>query len=881
MINAMNVQKRKKERRRKSRKSELTELSSEKWGQASVCRGKEKPQETLAPDVRSLPVSAVEKENAIKKYSLIDVIASSSQEGSQISQSCEEMKEIDAPEVESLPKSTGKNNWREVEYKTSPKLKVDNSLGAEKEELKEYCRDTERFLELEQVPVEEVESILEKVEPVNEVETIMGERRRVNEVETISEEEDVEFSNQDQSEERIEESLELAVGMADLTCSACLKPFKDPKVLPCFHSCCHDCIVNLIKDTNTINCPKCRLAVQVDENTVTALPSNFFVNNILATMALKNDKPSTKRIFCENCNSEHPVAESRCNVCGIFLCQYCTESHKRYRSTEHHKLLSMEELKSKPGPQTIAEKIRCQKHKEEVIKLFCKTCQTTICRDCTIVDHRQHEYGFVEEVASSEKEHLQSNLTQVKQRKGRLVLGIANLKEFNKNLEDKKNSTISEINKHFDELVKAAEFRKREMVQKTTSLTNSKQKQIRAQLEVLEVALATCESSIEFTELAFKSGNDVQILSMEKNILQSLQQLKSVQDQTKPSVTENMMFVIPFSLQETKNNLLNKYDVDVSIASPEKCHAYFNEVEAALPKKAGALNNRHDMKQELGQKLKDNKDHDVMKEDWDNEINQKGRDYEKPERFIEAGKQYFIITLICNDKNNGRLRYGGDDIQPSFTGVDVNDIVVADNKDGSYSISFCPRQGGMLKFEVSINGVPAPNCSLTKQVRWIISGAHGKGVITDGGRTMKGEVGDGKFCWRVGGCYFESGVHTWKVRLDWQDTYRDMRCYGYNHYGYLYNSVHSNEVEVGIIDYNEISEDDVERGKKWVYKQNVQDRYSKEISFTLDMEKRTLNVTTGSKFNCPACVMNDQFTAPRVSPFFGCSSPYVSISLLE
>ena len=140
------------------------------------------------------------------------------------------------------------------------------------------------------------------------------------------------------------------------------------------------------------------LHAQVDENTVSAPPSNFFVNNLLATMTMTSDTSAAKKILCDNCESDDS-AQCRCNDCGIFLCQFCTESHKRSRSTKQHEMLTMEELKSNPGPQKITEKIRCPKHKDEVIKLFCKTCQTTICRDCTIVDHRQHEYGFVEDVA--------------------------------------------------------------------------------------------------------------------------------------------------------------------------------------------------------------------------------------------------------------------------------------------------------------------------------------------------------------------------------------------------------------------------------------------------------------------------------------------------
>ena len=50
-----------------------------------------------------------------------------------------------------------------------------------------------------------------------------------------------------------------------LTCSVCLKQFKDPKVLPCLHSYCHDCIVKLAEHakSSTFNCPNCRLAVKV------------------------------------------------------------------------------------------------------------------------------------------------------------------------------------------------------------------------------------------------------------------------------------------------------------------------------------------------------------------------------------------------------------------------------------------------------------------------------------------------------------------------------------------------------------------------------------------------------------------------------------------
>ena len=89
-------------------------------------------------------------------------------------------------------------------------------------------------------------------------------------------------------------------------------------------------------------------------------------------------------------------------------------------------------------------------------------------------------------------------------------------------------------------------------------------------------------------------------------------------------------------------------------------------------------------------------------------------------------------------------------IKPTISGVDVSDATIADNNDGSHTVSFSPRQGGVMKFEVTINGHPAPSCSLTKDVKWGFSNALGNGEITNNGLTMKGQGLKGSKCWRVG-----------------------------------------------------------------------------------------------------------------------------------
>ena len=195
----------------------------------------------------------------------------------------------------------------------------------------------------------------------------------------------------------------------------------------------------------------------------------------------------------------------------------------------------------------------------------------------------------------------------------------------------------------------------------------------------------------------------------------------------------------------------------------------------------------------------------------------------------------------------------------------MDNVSVKDNKNGSYTITFYPGQLGLLNFKVSINGIPAPNCSLTKQVKWVISNAYGNGLVTDGGLTMKG---DGRsYCCRVGWCCFESGVHTWKVQLR-----ESQKIFSYHN---------KSSVEVGIIDRDEINTGMKVITRKWVLNRSVHAIGSDVISVTLDMERKMLSVWVHSSYNGPPDVENVHFTSHKVLPFFACSMSNESISIVE
>ena len=72
---------------------------------------------------------------------------------------------------------------------------------------------------------------------------------------------------------------------SQLTCAICLDRYNDPRMLPCAHSYCKDCIdclpVELEKGRHAVKCPAtCRKPTLLEEG-ASALPIVFYINNMM------------------------------------------------------------------------------------------------------------------------------------------------------------------------------------------------------------------------------------------------------------------------------------------------------------------------------------------------------------------------------------------------------------------------------------------------------------------------------------------------------------------------------------------------------------------------------------------------------------------------
>ena len=76
--------------------------------------------------------------------------------------------------------------------------------------------------------------------------------------------------------EELEEGLE-----DEITCPVCQEHFRDPKILPCLHYYCKECVRQLALragPNRPFACPECRRGTVLPQNDPDQLPTVFFVN---------------------------------------------------------------------------------------------------------------------------------------------------------------------------------------------------------------------------------------------------------------------------------------------------------------------------------------------------------------------------------------------------------------------------------------------------------------------------------------------------------------------------------------------------------------------------------------------------------------------------
>ncbi len=308
----------------------------------------------------------------------------------------------------------------------------------------------------------------------------------------------------------------------EVTCGICQEFYTDPKILPCFHYYCKQCVQKIALRTaidEPFQCPECRSKAVLPGDGVDGLKSAFFINrfkSMFSTLQRAHGKVEAK---CEACSADR--AESFCRQCALFICKKCTVYHLTSKSMFlNHQVVSLQDLREGKARSAIIEidtyPQKCPDHNENM-KVFCYDCNSIICRDCTVVDHKDHKFQFSKLAAPAAIVDLKKELGPLKKIGERLSRAVEKVKITREEVKAQGASVAQTVNTAFDELVQILEQHRKELLEETKKRVQEKIDKLTVQEKTLCLANAEVHSVIDYTERCVSYCSDNEVLSMHKD----------------------------------------------------------------------------------------------------------------------------------------------------------------------------------------------------------------------------------------------------------------------------------------------------------------------------------------------------------------------------
>ena len=313
--------------------------------------------------------------------------------------------------------------------------------------------------------------------------------------------------------------LEVGKSLEDLekeiVCAICHDHYSQPKILPCLHYYCKGCILKLALRTGTekpFPCPECRKEITLPEGNEDNLPSAFFVDR-LKVRYTKLEKALNREVECEMCTTSQVEVEKFCPQCNKFLCGECVKSHQRMNAFDGHTIHPLKEA-LKVGVNNLSKDPpakKCFIH-DEWMKVFCFDCNRVICRDCTVKDHKDHDFEFNQIAALKMKNELMNSLKPLIEMEITLSHALKETLTTQHNLKAQGSSVAADIEASFQELQVIVERRKQQLLEEAKIKVNEKMEKLKLQEKNLSNTTAEVRSLIEYTEQCVRHYSDDEVL---------------------------------------------------------------------------------------------------------------------------------------------------------------------------------------------------------------------------------------------------------------------------------------------------------------------------------------------------------------------------------
>ena len=284
------------------------------------------------------------------------------------------------------------------------------------------------------------------------------------------------------------------IPLKHITCAVCLEVYTSPYALPCLHSYCKGCLRQLLgkKSPGHISCPECRKLHQIQNGDISSLQPNFLLVNLIDQYKVNRSKKAAKVKTPRSVSPEEDLPPPLCLT------------------------------PTRPKPNLV-----CSVH-NQVVKVYCRTCDQVLCDACLPACEHEGRQD-VRKAVEDQQSRLSDLLGRASRHEGKLSTELPSKRELEEVVVASKNTVATQVNESFSLVQSIIESRRHYFLQLLEERMATQEALLVREAQLMETKINTihrhCNAVSACLESAKNEGNQLEVLSMNKDILADMESL--------------------------------------------------------------------------------------------------------------------------------------------------------------------------------------------------------------------------------------------------------------------------------------------------------------------------------------------------------------------